>query len=78
MEGAPFYRVDRLNASEAFVVQFGYNGLPAVDQCWDNRQTSNDTWRTRAPGNVRGAVTFAMGSAPPNKNCSSAEYCAQV
>ena len=77
MEGAPFYRVDRLNASEAWVVQFGYRAEPAVDQCWDARQTSNDTWRTHAPGNVRGTVAFSMGAVPANKNCSSAEYCAQ-
>jgi hypothetical protein len=29
------------------------------------------------PGNVRGTVAFSMGAVPPNKNCSSSEYCAQ-
>ena len=77
MLGSPFYRVDRLNASEAFVVQFGYRGEPSVDQCWDARQTSNDTWSVHAPGNVRGTVAFSMGVAPPNANCTSTEYCAQ-
>ena len=77
MEGAPFYRVDRLNASEAWVVQFGYRGDPAIDGCWDRRQTSNDTWRTHAPGNVRGTVAFSMGAVAANKNCSSSQYCAQ-
>ena len=78
MEGAPFYRVDREQGAGAFAVQFGYRGVPAVDQCWDQRQASNDTWRAQPPGNTRGSVTFAMGSAPTNPNCSSAEYCAQV
>ena len=77
MEGAPFYRVDRRNASAAWVVQFGYRGEPAVDQCWDARQTRNDTWTTHAPGNVRGTVAFSMDAVPPNKNCTSTAYCAQ-
>ena len=77
MEGAPFYRVDRLNASTAWVVQFGYRGQPAVDACWDRRQTSNDTWRTHAPGNVRGTVAFSMDAVKANPNCTSPEYCAQ-
>ena len=77
MEGAPFYRVDRLNASAAWVVQFGYRGQPAVDACWDRRQTSNDTWRTHAPGNVRGTVAFSMDAVKANPNCTTPEYCAQ-
>jgi len=44
MTGAPFYRVDRINASVAWVVQFGYSGVPSVDQCWDAKLTRNDTW----------------------------------
>ena len=77
MDGGPFYRVDRRDATDAFVVQFGYRGDPLTDQCWDENQSSNDTWSVHAPGNVRGTVAFAMGSVPPNSNCTSAQYCAQ-
>ena len=28
-------------------------------------------------GNVRGTVAFSMDAVPPNKNCSSPQYCAQ-
>ena len=44
MTGAPFYRVDRINASAAWVVQFGYSGVPSVDECWDANHTLNTTW----------------------------------
>lgn len=79
MRGAPFYRVDRRSARDAWVVQFGYRGEPAVDQCWDARQARNDTWRVHAPGNVRGTVAFSMGAVPANVNCSApaGSYCAQ-
>lgn len=78
--GATFYRMLRRNATEAFVVQFGYNGNATVDQCWDNHLTSNATWSVHAPGNVRGTVAFSMGAVDntgANPNCTSPAYCAQ-
>jgi hypothetical protein len=69
----------RKSANESFVVQFGYNGVPAIDQCWDQNMTSDATWSVHKPGNVRGTVSFSMGSTTPgsNPNCTSSEYCAQ-
>ena len=80
MVGGPFYRVDRLNATTGWVVQFGYSGEPQVDQCWDRLRTSNETWSVAAPGNVAGSVAFSMDAVPPSpelKNCTSSEYCAR-
>jgi hypothetical protein len=80
MAGAPFYRVDRINASVGWVVQFGYNGQPSVDQCWDEHQTLNTTWSVQPPGNVQGTVAFSMDAVKPSAaypNCSSADYCAR-
>ena len=80
MVGAPFYRVDRINSSVAWVVQFGYRGEPAVDKCWDEKHTSNTTWSVNKPGNVRGTVAFSMYAVKPSPdmvNCTSDSYCAQ-
>lgn len=78
--GAPFYRVDS-SPSPGFVIQFGYKGEPAgLDSCWDEHQTTNVSWKPRAPGNVRGSCSFSMGavaSLPGNPNCTSTQYCAQ-
>lgn len=74
---ARFYRV---NASPppAFVVQFGYRGVPVVDRCWDQQQTSNSTWKPIPLGNQRGTVAFSMNALPAghDKNCTSTDYCA--
>jgi cyclophilin family peptidyl-prolyl cis-trans isomerase len=80
MDGAPFYRVDRINATTAWVVQFGYRGEPDVDKCWEDKRTDNTTWSVHKPGNVRGTVAFSMNAAPPSPllpNCTSEQYCAQ-
>jgi len=83
MNGASFYRVDRVDrndARDAWVVQFGYRGSPAVDQCWDRLQTSKATWSVHPSGNVRGSVSFSMdavNNTGGNPNCTSADYCAQ-
>jgi len=80
MEGASFYRVDRLSKDDGWVVQFGYRGDPKVDQCWDQLQTSNQTWSVQPPGNVRGTVGFSMdavNNTGVNPNCSAPDYCAQ-
>jgi len=80
MQGARFFRVDKISAEDAFVAQFGYRGEPLVDQCWDKLQTSNATWSVHLPGNVRGTVAFAMdavNSTGANPNCTAADYCAQ-
>mmetsp|Transcript_74613 Transcript_74613/g.207392 ORF Transcript_74613/g.207392 Transcript_74613/m.207392 type:complete len:291 (+) Transcript_74613:31-903(+) len=80
MEGAPFYRVDRISATKSWVVQFGYSGEPSVDQCWDQLQTSNETWSVHPPGNVRGTVAFSMDAVQAtgaNPNCTAEDYCAQ-
>jgi hypothetical protein len=61
-QGASFYRVDYINASTSFVVQFGYRGDPTVDACWDQNLTSNTTWSVHPPGNQRGAVAFSMNA----------------
>jgi len=79
MVGAPFYRVDYLNASQSFVTQFGYRG-DAADACWDQNLTSNATWSVEPPGNVRGMVSFSMDAVDQtnsNPNCTSTSYCAQ-
>uniref|UniRef100_A0A383V8N9 Uncharacterized protein n=1 Tax=Tetradesmus obliquus TaxID=3088 RepID=A0A383V8N9_TETOB len=68
MDGARFYRVVRDNFNPAvphkppFVIQFGYNGVPEIDNCWDNKMTSNDTAPVVPPGNLRGYVSFSMGA----------------
>jgi cyclophilin family peptidyl-prolyl cis-trans isomerase len=80
MNGSSFYRVDYISPNQSFVVQFGYNGNPSVDQCWDNNLTSDKTWSVHPPGNIRGTVSFAMGATnqtQTNPNCTSTEYCAQ-
>ena len=80
MRGAPFYRVDRINSSVAWVVQFRYRGEPTVDKCWDDKMTSNATWSVHKPGNVRGTVAFSMNAVVPTPemiNCTSELYCAQ-
>jgi cyclophilin family peptidyl-prolyl cis-trans isomerase len=80
MLGAPFYRVDRINSTMAWVVQFGYRGEPAVDKCWDEKRTSNETWSVSRPGNARGTVAFSMNAVAPSSdmvNCTSDLYCAQ-
>lgn len=80
MEGARFYRVDRSSDGQGWVVQFGYRGDPAVDQCWDRHRTSNSTWSVHAPGNVRGTVAFSMDAVNQswtNPNCTADDYCAQ-
>jgi cyclophilin family peptidyl-prolyl cis-trans isomerase len=80
MQGAPFYRVDRISNTEAWVVQFGYRGEPTVDKCWDDKMTSNATWSVHKPGNVRGTVAFSMNAVVPTPemiNCTSELYCAQ-
>jgi len=80
MEGARFYRVDRVSDNQSWVVQFGYRGDPAVDQCWDEHRTDNSTWSVAPPGNVRGTVGFSMDAVDQtgaNPNCTAADYCAQ-
>ena len=79
-EGAAFYRALRASAAQAFVVQFGYRGDPAIDACWDSRMAVNDTWSVQPPGNRRGYVSFAMGAEDQtgrNPNCTSPTYCAR-
>jgi hypothetical protein len=63
--------------------RFGYNGIPVVDNCWDQKLNSNGSAAVVPPGNVRGYVSFAM-RAQDNKtaetpNCKYPEgayYCA--
>jgi hypothetical protein len=43
-------------------LRFGYNGVPEIDNCWDNKMTSNATAPVISPGNVRGYVSFSMGA----------------
>lgn len=77
--GASFYRMLRRAENDSFVVQFGYNGWPQVDACWDANLTSNQTWSVAPPGNVRGTLSFSMDAvaAGGNPNCTSTQYCAQ-
>lgn len=77
--GASFYRVDYINESTNFVVQFGYRGDPTIDTCWDADLTSNATWSVHAPGNTRGTLSMSMNAVPnpgTNPNCTSSKYCA--
>lgn len=53
MEGATFYRMDYKSKNQAFVVQFGYRGVPEIDQCWDNNLTSLETCSVKVPPGVR-------------------------
>lgn len=73
--GAPFYRVLRLNATDAFVAQVGYRGVPSVDAAWLSRRMSNETVAVAPPGNVRGTVAFGTGEVPGPlaPNCSAAQ-----
>eukprot|EP01130_Rhizamoeba_saxonica_P004594 TRINITY_DN1874_c1_g2_i1.p1 TRINITY_DN1874_c1_g2~~TRINITY_DN1874_c1_g2_i1.p1 ORF type:complete len:186 (-),score=31.21 TRINITY_DN1874_c1_g2_i1:65-622(-) len=78
MKNARFYRVDK-NEDQAFVVQFGYNGSPLVDNCWDDHLTSNTTWSVHQPGNIRGTVSFSMNYIKQNHknpNCTADDFCA--
>ena len=71
-DGARFYRVDYENSTENFVVQFGSNGRPEIDQLWGclegedaalypkGEMYSNATWSVAKPGNQRGTVAFSM------------------
>lgn len=80
MVGAPFYRVDRINATAGWVAQFGYSGDPVIDTCWEEKMTLNSTWSVQPPGNIQGAVSFSMDAVHPSPkypNCSSSDYCAQ-
>lgn len=65
--GSPFYRVLRTNASHAFVSQWGYRGVPGVDQAWVGRQTSTATARVRQ-SNTRGSVAFGTSEIANNGN----------
>ncbi len=58
-----------------FVVQFGYRGDPTVDNCWDDKMTSNETAPVVAPGNLRGYLSMSMG-ALLNKTAQT-PYCAE-
>jgi len=74
------YRVLYHNVSTRFVTQFGYRGVPRVDEAWIQWQTENITWSVqRPPGNARGTVAFGTGYTPnmhTNPNCSvRASYC---
>eukprot|EP00775_Hariotina_reticulata_P009824 gene9824-9982_t len=68
MDGARLYRVARENFNPQlppkapFVIQFGYRGNPSVDNCWDNKLTSNASAHVVPPGNQRGYVSFSMGA----------------
>jgi hypothetical protein len=60
-------------AASLLLVRFGYNGVPDIDNCWDNKMTSNDTAPVVPPGNLRGYVSFSM-NALPNKT-EQTPYC---
>jgi alpha-L-rhamnosidase len=66
--GAPFYRVLRTNSSHAFVTQWGYRGVAAVDEAWVGRQTSTATSRVRL-SNARGTVAFGTSEVGNNGKC---------
>ena len=76
-DGAPFYRVLRLDNGTSFVSQFGYRNVPAVDAAWIASQTSTATAPVLAPGgNKRGTVAFGTGEIARNgstPNCTADE-----
>jgi hypothetical protein len=77
--GGPFYRVlRRASPQEAFVAQWGYRAVPAVDAAWLALRTSNSTSAVLLP-NARGTVAFGTNEVPndgKNPNCTAA-LCSQ-
>jgi hypothetical protein len=76
-EGAPLYRVLRNDSDPShgtdFVAQWGYRGVPEVDQAWIGHQTSPAVAPVLAPGgNRRGSVAFGTGIIARN---ASTPYC---
>mmetsp|Transcript_5974 Transcript_5974/g.9339 ORF Transcript_5974/g.9339 Transcript_5974/m.9339 type:complete len:289 (-) Transcript_5974:64-930(-) len=81
-QGGAIYRA-ALNKTSGWVIQFGMNGLPEVDDCWANQLISNETWSVHKPGNVKWMVSFSMGATTSptdissNPNCTATDYCAK-
>ena len=79
---ARFYRVDYVDTySESvgfpprppWVVQWGYNGDPALQSCWEANMTMSCSASPSAgsPGNLRGTVAFGLSE---NGTCSTELY----